>query len=1261
MNHATAGLVVSAIVGLCGCRTAPVSDVADPQPAADAAPKADAAPPPQVADAAPTALRPRPAAIKFPDNEKSFFKQPVLFNFSGPNEKTARQSIDRFGPVGMSIELRLPPFQMSVKKIEDGSPAAATGKLRAGQRIESINGQVLKDIDPRIQLARIITDAEATDGKIRFMIKDRPDAKPEEVVVEIPVLGAYSETWPLNCPKSERVVRDMAAWVKEHGAYDLDTQGWKSLNGFGMLFLLSTGDEGDLDHVRGWVRKVVEQYKDKDKVLLKPWVFGPATIPLAEYYLRTGDSSILPVIQKIADHACGTMYNGGWSGRGGLVFGYMAGGHMNAAGVHVPTFLMLAKECGVRVDEAIMLESLRHLYRFAGKGSTPYGDGFPETYFIDNWKTGALAFTMAAAAALTPEGEKSVYAGARDISALRGFYGTNYMLTGHTGGGIGEVWRGPAMGLLYDKEPKKYRSFMNGRRWHLEMSRRFDGSFGILSGTSRYDSPSTWGQMMAFQYTVPRKTLRLTGAPRAKWSRPHKLPVRPWGTAADDHFCRIRPALYSDGSVQEFDDTLEGGTINGIERYMRAADGKDKDNLVLMYCHHPEHEVRREIGGFYRAPEQDHQIVPMLKHKDARVRRAGLNVLHHVHKGTRWLPPERMTDEMIDLVIDMVNDPEESWWCVENALRVMSVLPKERVAPHIDRLLYWLDHDEWWLQHSALTALAPLAVADEYSEKILPKIAEMMIRNTHAPATNPVRALTKRLMSASPKVRAAALAMFEKSYAEFPDELTPPAGDATAGQLKADMKKHVIPISLRYIAGHMMSAPGGLEALYAVAKKRHPDQVLPYKQNYLWADPSTFSPELKKTLRPIILEQVMPEFVTRNLGALRSELSRGGNPHCKIEELAKFYKKVEIDDYDWHNFGPDHNEMKWHYFSFDPEKKPVFMPGRVRHRKVTFPAGMEKWTSPAFDAAGAGWKTGLAPFANNEGKLAPIGGCKGNICCCGEEPHTFWEKEVLMIKGRFKFPPMKEGHSYRLIAGGNVHVGNTDGPVIYVNGRRVANCTGGIGRGRGGRPRGALLSPAMRSTFNGGEVEIAAIAFLRMHKRSRKIGNFLTVWMEEMKNPPVTDELAWRGLPQIAMQSSAWQQAQDTDVAELSTGEGLFRFDGHFVPDTKLLGTWTPLGKVAAIDEFKPGSEVDPAKPRYRSIKFKDKGFTDSTTRYWSGDTLMELGRGSSALKMRTKAIDGTDYLFIEAGGFTYYYERQHYKQPRTWHSPWFVLKRSGK
>ena len=61
-----------------------------------------------------------------------------------------------------------------------------------------------------LSLPEILATAEAGDGKIKLMIADKPDGKPREVLVSIPVLGAYSETWPLNCPKSERIVRNLA-------------------------------------------------------------------------------------------------------------------------------------------------------------------------------------------------------------------------------------------------------------------------------------------------------------------------------------------------------------------------------------------------------------------------------------------------------------------------------------------------------------------------------------------------------------------------------------------------------------------------------------------------------------------------------------------------------------------------------------------------------------------------------------------------------------------------------------------------------------------------------------------------------------------------------------------------------------------------------------------------------------------------------------------------------------------------------------------
>lgn len=124
----------------------------------------------------------------------SYYKTYPMFH-QFPDEKgTKPWAVARFGPVGIGIDLTMPAFGMKVKNVEEGSPAAATGKLKVGQIIESINGQVLKDIDPRVLLGNLITKAEATDGKVLFKVKDTATSPVQEVLVQIPVLGAYSKT-----------------------------------------------------------------------------------------------------------------------------------------------------------------------------------------------------------------------------------------------------------------------------------------------------------------------------------------------------------------------------------------------------------------------------------------------------------------------------------------------------------------------------------------------------------------------------------------------------------------------------------------------------------------------------------------------------------------------------------------------------------------------------------------------------------------------------------------------------------------------------------------------------------------------------------------------------------------------------------------------------------------------------------------------------------------------------------------------------------
>ncbi|MBW8040942.1 MAG: hypothetical protein FVQ85_13185 [Planctomycetes bacterium] len=269
----------------------------------------------------------------------------------------------------------------------------------------------------------------------------------------------------------------------------------------------------------------------------------------------------------------------------------------------------------------------------------------------------------------------------------------------------------------------------------------------------------------------------------------------------------------------------------------------------------------------------------------------------------------------------------------------------------------------------------------------------------------------------------------------------------------------------------------------------------------------------KAALAPIIMDGMAPSYIAnpRYKAALLSEAS-GEKParvsqflRGAIYRLTSFYRAAGVHDYDWHVFGQDLRNMKWAYFSFDPkETKPKEKGGRFR--KVTYPEGMENWFAPDFDAKKAGWKSGLPPFGQLDGKPAPLSGsCNAPFCGCGEIPKTLWENEVILVRGTFEIPPLKEGHRYRIVVGGSAHVNAGEGYSIYVNGKLLAQSSAGVGKRQGGQPRGGFIYNDFRDEFKGGKVTIAATSFLRYNNPRGTIPprGHLTLWMEEAKTPPL--------------------------------------------------------------------------------------------------------------------------------------------------------------
>ncbi|MEI6176670.1 MAG: sialate O-acetylesterase, partial [Verrucomicrobiota bacterium] len=203
-----------------------------------------------------------------------------------------------------------------------------------------------------------------------------------------------------------------------------------------------------------------------------------------------------------------------------------------------------------------------------------------------------------------------------------------------------------------------------------------------------------------------------------------------------------------------------------------------------------------------------------------------------------------------------------------------------------------------------------------------------------------------------------------------------------------------------------------------VAAKNTSEELTAEQQAAVW-----------KQLTPIILDGIIPAFIAdpAKQATLATE-AKGERPkqtdqilRGAMDGVISAYNAAGIHDYDWKIFGKDLRDLEWESFSFDPAET-LPKEKRPRYRTVTPPTGMENWISTDFDAAKAGWKKSMPPFGQLDGKLAPLRTCELGVCGCGKMPRTLWEKEVLLTRGTFDIPPLKDDHRYRFVVGGSAHV-----------------------------------------------------------------------------------------------------------------------------------------------------------------------------------------------------------------------------------------------
>ncbi|MCP4375306.1 MAG: hypothetical protein GY794_03895 [bacterium] len=418
------------------------------------------------------------------------------------------------------------PKVLEVMFVFKNTPAA--GALKVGDKIIGVNGRRFATahkfgygVDkfgyegPMMDFGNAL---EVSQGKVlngKLTVEVMRDGKSKRIRLKLPTkYGQYSKTYPYNCPKSDRVLQELYAYLISKQRSNGLWSGRPHINAFATLALMGSRQRKYMPAVKKAVQEMARSTTSKISYGgLLSWRYGLYGTVLSEYYLLTGEKWVPRELQEINEWLFKAQApNGGWGHRPHRpppgTNGY---GPICVITMQCKMAWALMQRCKLNVNA----KRFEATHAFVVKGTNRIGyvwykdGGANRSKYADMGRTGAAAL----AHYLSPNGGKKYHDYAKLSAQCIGNNPKTFPDT-HASPLLGMAWT--ALGAAID--PPSFRKLMDHNRWSLSLAHCPDGTFYYQPNRDNNRQDYSAGPRLSASATtalilsLKNRALQMTGA-----------------------------------------------------------------------------------------------------------------------------------------------------------------------------------------------------------------------------------------------------------------------------------------------------------------------------------------------------------------------------------------------------------------------------------------------------------------------------------------------------------------------------------------------------------------------------------------------------------------------------------------------------------------------------------------------------------------------------------------------------------------------------